>query len=181
MGLCAQVSLQFLNYADNLGGDFDGRINLLAKFSRISSVFVLHACYAQYHELTWICARHRDSMQTFEELSDIFSDHNNYLTSRELLMRVSPNSFSCFISKAFLKIWNSKVCILKCVDVLSTDLRLDLDLLARISRTETIFLFVPQEGTSKFASLESCAKEHQKRTHKRLQLQREMVRQRLAN
>lgn len=32
----------------------------------------------------------RDSMQTFEELSDIFSDHNNYLTSRELLMRVSP-------------------------------------------------------------------------------------------
>lgn len=31
----------------------------------------------------------RDSMQTFEELSDIFSDHNNYLTSRELLMRVS--------------------------------------------------------------------------------------------
>lgn len=33
----------------------------------------------------------RDSTQTFEELSDIFSDHNNYLTSRELLMRVSPN------------------------------------------------------------------------------------------
>ncbi|XP_071343671.1 ral guanine nucleotide dissociation stimulator-like 1 isoform X1 [Trachinotus anak] len=64
----------------------------------------------------WACV-HRDSMQTFEELSDIFSDHNNYLTSRELLMR---------------------------------------------------------EGTSKFASLESCAKEHQKRTHKRLQLQREM-------
>ncbi|XP_072295038.1 ral guanine nucleotide dissociation stimulator-like 1 isoform X2 [Eucyclogobius newberryi] len=59
----------------------------------------------------------KDSMQTFEELSDIFSDHNNYLTSRELLMR---------------------------------------------------------EGTSKFASLESCAKEHQKRTHKRLQLQKEM-------
>lgn len=28
-------------------------------------------------------------MQIFEELSDIFSDHNNYLTSRELLMRVS--------------------------------------------------------------------------------------------
>eukprot|EP00064_Thunnus_orientalis_P010974 superscaffoldBa00001538_g11004 len=62
-------------------------------------------------------AVHKDSMQTFEELSDIFSDHNNYLTSRELLMR---------------------------------------------------------EGTSKFASLESCAKEHQKRTHKRLQLQKEM-------
>uniref|UniRef100_A0A3Q2FYU8 Ral guanine nucleotide dissociation stimulator-like 1 n=1 Tax=Cyprinodon variegatus TaxID=28743 RepID=A0A3Q2FYU8_CYPVA len=62
----------------------------------------------------WAC---KLLMQTFEELSDIFSDHNNYLTSRELLMR---------------------------------------------------------EGTSKFASLESCAKDHQKRTHKRLQLQKEM-------
>ncbi|XP_061634532.1 ral guanine nucleotide dissociation stimulator-like 1 isoform X2 [Phyllopteryx taeniolatus] len=64
----------------------------------------------------WSCV-HKDGTQTFEELSDIFSDHNNYLTSRELLMR---------------------------------------------------------EGTSKFASLESCAKEHQKRTHKRLRLQKEM-------
>ncbi|XP_061094337.1 ral guanine nucleotide dissociation stimulator-like 1 [Conger conger] len=60
---------------------------------------------------------HKDSMQMFEELSDIFSDHNNYLTSRELLMR---------------------------------------------------------EGTSKFASLENCVKEHQKRTQRRLQLQKEM-------
>uniref|UniRef100_A0A671R288 Ral guanine nucleotide dissociation stimulator-like 1 n=1 Tax=Sinocyclocheilus anshuiensis TaxID=1608454 RepID=A0A671R288_9TELE len=59
----------------------------------------------------------KDSMQMFEELSDIFSDQNNYLTSRELLMR---------------------------------------------------------EGTSKFASLDSCAKDHQKRSQKRLQLQKEM-------
>ncbi|KAL2090043.1 hypothetical protein ACEWY4_014731 [Coilia grayii] len=65
---------------------------------------------------TWACV-HKDSMQVFEELSDIFSDHNNYLTSRELLMR---------------------------------------------------------EGTSKFASLDSCAKDHQKRSQKRLQLQKEM-------
>ncbi|XP_046907081.1 ral guanine nucleotide dissociation stimulator-like 1 isoform X2 [Hypomesus transpacificus] len=64
----------------------------------------------------WACV-HKDSMQTFEELSGIFSDHNNYLTSRELLMR---------------------------------------------------------EGTSKFASLDSGAKEHHKRTHKRLQLQKDM-------
>ncbi|XP_061098153.1 ral guanine nucleotide dissociation stimulator-like 1 isoform X2 [Conger conger] len=64
----------------------------------------------------WACV-HKDSLQTFEELSDIFSDHNNHLTSRELLMR---------------------------------------------------------EGTSKFASLESCAKELQKRTQKRLQLQKDM-------
>ncbi|KAJ8270214.1 hypothetical protein GJAV_G00111730 [Gymnothorax javanicus] len=65
---------------------------------------------------TWAYV-HKDSLQTFEELSDIFSDHNNYLTSRELLMR---------------------------------------------------------EGTSKFANLESCAKELQKRTQKRLQLQIDM-------
>ncbi|KAI1891639.1 hypothetical protein AGOR_G00145850 [Albula goreensis] len=64
----------------------------------------------------WACV-HKDSMQMFEELSDIFSDHNNYLTSRELLMR---------------------------------------------------------EGTSKFASLEGCAKDHQKRTQRRLQLQKDM-------
>ncbi|XP_076860434.1 ral guanine nucleotide dissociation stimulator-like 1 isoform X2 [Brachyhypopomus gauderio] len=63
----------------------------------------------------WACV-HKDSMQVFEELSDIFSDHNNYLTSRELLMR---------------------------------------------------------EGTSKFASLDNCAKEHQKRSQKRVQLQKE--------
>ncbi|KAK1801271.1 hypothetical protein P4O66_022673, partial [Electrophorus voltai] len=60
--------------------------------------------------------RRRDSMQMFEELSDIFSDHNNYLTSRELLMR---------------------------------------------------------EGTSKFASLDNGVKEHQKRSQKKLQLQKE--------
>lgn len=65
---------------------------------------------------TWASVA-KDSMQMFEELSDIFSDQNNYLTSRELLMR---------------------------------------------------------EGTSKFASLDSCAKDHQKRSQKRLQLQKEM-------
>ncbi|XP_058891227.1 ral guanine nucleotide dissociation stimulator-like 1 isoform X2 [Acipenser ruthenus] len=58
----------------------------------------------------------KDSMLMFEELSDIFSDNNNYLTSRELLMK---------------------------------------------------------EGTSKFANLESCVKENQKRTQKRLQLQKD--------
>jgi len=33
-------------------------------------------------------------MLMFEELSDIFSDHDNYLTSRELLMKVRI-SLSC--------------------------------------------------------------------------------------
>lgn len=31
---------------------------------------------------------YRERMLMFEELSDIFSDHNNHLTSRELLMKV---------------------------------------------------------------------------------------------
>ncbi|POI30052.1 hypothetical protein CIB84_006199, partial [Bambusicola thoracicus] len=60
-----------------------------------------------------------DRMLMFEELSDIFSDHDNYLTSRELLMK---------------------------------------------------------EGTSKFANLDSSVKENQKRTQRRLQLQKDMVR-----
>ncbi|NXT20346.1 RGL1 protein, partial [Syrrhaptes paradoxus] len=59
----------------------------------------------------------KDTMLMFEELSDIFSDHDNYLTSRELLMK---------------------------------------------------------EGTSKFANLDSSVKENQKRTQRRLQLQKDM-------
>lgn len=43
-------------------------------------------------------------MQTFEELSDIFSDHNNYLTSRELLMRVSSGRSFYFISEGTVKL-----------------------------------------------------------------------------
>lgn len=61
------------------------------------------SCHAQCHHLTWLCHWCRDSMQTFEELSDIFSDHNNYLTSRELLMRVS-------LSISYLRLlWNLTV------------------------------------------------------------------------
>ncbi|KAM6066225.1 ral guanine nucleotide dissociation stimulator-like 1 [Chlamydotis macqueenii] len=59
----------------------------------------------------------KDVMLMFEELSDIFSDHDNYLTSRELLMK---------------------------------------------------------EGTSKFANLDSSVKENQKKTQRRLQLQKDM-------
>lgn len=65
---------------------------------------------------TW-AALPKDRIQMFEELSDIFSDHNNHLTSRELLMK---------------------------------------------------------EGTSKFANLDSSVKENQKRTQRRLQLQKDM-------
>ncbi|XP_026559048.1 ral guanine nucleotide dissociation stimulator-like 1 isoform X1 [Pseudonaja textilis] len=65
---------------------------------------------------SWACVA-KDRTLMFEELSEIFSDHDNYLTSRELLMR---------------------------------------------------------EGTSKFANLDSCVKENQKRTQRRLQLQKDM-------
>ncbi|NXF46857.1 RGL1 protein, partial [Oceanites oceanicus] len=65
---------------------------------------------------TWVFVP-KDTMLMFEELSDIFSDHDNYLTSRELLMK---------------------------------------------------------EGTSKFANLDSSVKENQKRTQRRLQLQKDM-------
>ncbi|XP_030061212.1 ral guanine nucleotide dissociation stimulator-like 1 [Microcaecilia unicolor] len=65
---------------------------------------------------TW-SAITKDRLLMFEELSDIFSDQNNYLTSREILMK---------------------------------------------------------EGTSKFASLDSSVKENQKRSQKRLQLQKDM-------
>ncbi|OWK08337.1 RGL1 [Cervus elaphus hippelaphus] len=71
---------------------------------------------------TW-AAVPKDRMLMFEELSDIFSDHNNHLTSRELLMK---------------------------------------------------------EGTSKFANLDSSVKENQKRTQRRLQLQKDMVRKALG-
>ncbi|XP_065530272.1 ral guanine nucleotide dissociation stimulator-like 1 isoform X2 [Lathamus discolor] len=64
---------------------------------------------------TWACVP-KDIMLMFEELGDIFSDHDNYLTIRELLMK---------------------------------------------------------EGTSKFANLDSSVKENQKRTQRRLQLQKD--------
>ena len=40
-------------------------------------------------------------MLMFEELSDIFSDHNNHLTSRELLMKV--RMWGCTVLWTLLK------------------------------------------------------------------------------
>ncbi|XP_023653733.2 ral guanine nucleotide dissociation stimulator-like 1 [Paramormyrops kingsleyae] len=85
-------------------------------FSSLHAIVSALQCNPLYRlKRVWSCVP-KDSTQIFEELSDIFSDHDNYLTSRELLMR---------------------------------------------------------EGTSKFASLDSCVKEHQKRSQKRLQLQKD--------
>ncbi|KFQ37150.1 Ral guanine nucleotide dissociation stimulator-like 1, partial [Mesitornis unicolor] len=42
---------------------------------------------------TWMCLP-KDTMLIFEELSDIFSEHDNYLTSRELLMKEGTSKFA---------------------------------------------------------------------------------------
>ncbi|XP_009322930.1 PREDICTED: ral guanine nucleotide dissociation stimulator-like 1 [Pygoscelis adeliae] len=90
---------------------------ILKNFSSLRAIISALQSNSIYRlKKTWICVP-KDVMLMFEELSDIFSDHDNYLTSRELLMK---------------------------------------------------------EGTSKFANLDSSVKENQKRTQRRLQLQKDM-------
>ncbi|KAG2461657.1 RGL1 protein, partial [Polypterus senegalus] len=56
-------------------------------FSSLRAVISALQSNAVYRlKRTWACVA-RNSMQVFEELSSIFSDHNNHLTSRLLLMR----------------------------------------------------------------------------------------------
>ncbi|NXS97775.1 RGL1 protein, partial [Jacana jacana] len=90
---------------------------ILKNFSSLRAIISALQSNSIYRlKKTWVCVQ-KDAMLMFEELSDIFSDHDNYLTSRELLMK---------------------------------------------------------EGTSKFANLDSSVKENQKRTQRRLQLQKDM-------
>ncbi|KFQ83486.1 Ral guanine nucleotide dissociation stimulator-like 1, partial [Phoenicopterus ruber ruber] len=90
---------------------------ILKNFSSLRAIISALQSNSIYRlKKTWACVP-KDIMLMFEELSDIFSDHDNYLTSRELLMK---------------------------------------------------------EGTSKFANLDSSVKENQKRTQRRLQLQKDM-------
>ncbi|NXJ77189.1 RGL1 protein, partial [Trogon melanurus] len=90
---------------------------ILKNFSSLRAIISALQSNSIYRlKKTWMCVS-KDIMLMFEELSDIFSDHDNYLTSRELLMK---------------------------------------------------------EGTSKFANLDSSVKENQKRTQRRLQLQKDM-------
>ncbi|XP_010076784.1 PREDICTED: ral guanine nucleotide dissociation stimulator-like 1, partial [Pterocles gutturalis] len=90
---------------------------ILKNFSSLKAIISALQSNSIYRlKKTWACVP-KDTMLIFEELSDIFSDHDNYLTSRELLMK---------------------------------------------------------EGTSKFANLDSSVKENQKRTQRRLQLQKDM-------
>ncbi|XP_016043956.1 ral guanine nucleotide dissociation stimulator-like 1 isoform X3 [Erinaceus europaeus] len=90
---------------------------ILKNFSSLRAIISALQSNSIYRlKKTWASVP-KDRMLMFEELSDIFSDHNNHLTSRELLMK---------------------------------------------------------EGTSKFANLDSSVKENQKRTQRRLQLQKDM-------
>ncbi|NWX18947.1 RGL1 protein, partial [Aegotheles bennettii] len=90
---------------------------ILKNFSSLRAIISALQSNSIYRlKKTWACVP-KDIMLIFEELSDIFSDHDNYLTTRELLMK---------------------------------------------------------EGTSKFANLDSSVKENQKRTQRRLQLQKDM-------
>ncbi|KFO12380.1 Ral guanine nucleotide dissociation stimulator-like 1, partial [Balearica regulorum gibbericeps] len=90
---------------------------ILKNFSSLRAIISALQSNSIYQlKKTWACVP-KDTMLVFEELSDIFSDHDNYWTSRELLMK---------------------------------------------------------EGTSKFANLDSSVKENQKRTQRRLQLQKNM-------
>ncbi|NXW62161.1 RGL1 protein, partial [Eurystomus gularis] len=90
---------------------------ILKNFSSLRAIISALQSNSIYRlKKSWACVP-KDTVLMFEELSDIFSDHDNYLTSRELLMK---------------------------------------------------------EGTSKFANLDSSVKENQKRTQRRLQLQKDM-------
>uniref|UniRef100_A0A8C3HR37 Ral guanine nucleotide dissociation stimulator like 1 n=1 Tax=Chrysemys picta bellii TaxID=8478 RepID=A0A8C3HR37_CHRPI len=95
----------------------DAECRILKNFSSLRAIVSALQSNSIYRlKKTWASVP-KDRMLMFEELSDIFSDHDNYLTSRELLMK---------------------------------------------------------EGTSKFANLDSSVKENQKRTQRRLQLQKDM-------
>ncbi|KFO75588.1 Ral guanine nucleotide dissociation stimulator-like 1, partial [Cuculus canorus] len=90
---------------------------ILKNFSSLKAIIsALQSSPIYRLKKTWACVP-KDLLVMFEELSEIFSDHDNYLTTRELLMK---------------------------------------------------------EGTSKFANLDSSVKENQKRTQKRLQVQKDM-------
>ncbi|NXC54198.1 RGL1 protein, partial [Aleadryas rufinucha] len=88
---------------------------ILKNFSSLRAIISALQSNSIYRlKTTWMCVS-KDILLMYEELSEIFSDHDNYLTSRELLMK---------------------------------------------------------EATSKFANLDSSEKENQKKSQKRLQLQK---------
>ncbi|XP_020650742.3 ral guanine nucleotide dissociation stimulator-like 1 isoform X1 [Pogona vitticeps] len=97
--------------------DIAQECRILKNFSSLKAIVSALQSYPIYRlKKCWACVS-KDSMMVYEELSALFTDHDNYLASRELLMR---------------------------------------------------------EGTSKFANLDSSVKENQKRTQRRLKMQKDM-------
>uniref|UniRef100_A0A8D0FVJ4 Ras-GEF domain-containing protein n=1 Tax=Strix occidentalis caurina TaxID=311401 RepID=A0A8D0FVJ4_STROC len=67
---------------------------ILKNFSSLRAIIAALQSSSIYRlKKTWVCVS-KDMMLMFEELSDIFSNHDNYLTSRGLLMKVRI-SLSC--------------------------------------------------------------------------------------
>uniref|UniRef100_A0A672UT05 Ral guanine nucleotide dissociation stimulator like 1 n=1 Tax=Strigops habroptila TaxID=2489341 RepID=A0A672UT05_STRHB len=66
---------------------------ILKNFSSLRAIISALQSSSIYRlKKTWACVP-KDIMLMFEELGDIFSDHDNYLTSRELLMKEGTSKF----------------------------------------------------------------------------------------
>ncbi|XP_058699359.1 ral guanine nucleotide dissociation stimulator-like 1 isoform X2 [Poecile atricapillus] len=110
---------EFSSFQDHIVAEqltyMDVECRILKNFSSLRAIISALQSNSIYRlKTTWMCVS-KDILLMYEELSEIFSDHDNYLTSRELLMK---------------------------------------------------------EATSKFANLDSSEKENQKKSQKRLQLQK---------
>ncbi|XP_074669711.1 ral guanine nucleotide dissociation stimulator-like 1 [Strix aluco] len=67
---------------------------ILKNFSSLRAIISALQSNSIYRlKKTWVCVS-KDMMLMFEELSDIFSNHDNYLTSRELLMKEGTSKFA---------------------------------------------------------------------------------------
>uniref|UniRef100_A0A8C8A8P3 RGL1 protein n=1 Tax=Otus sunia TaxID=257818 RepID=A0A8C8A8P3_9STRI len=67
---------------------------ILKNFSSLRAIISALQSNSIYRlKKTWVCVS-KDMMLMLEELSDIFSNHDNYLTSRELLMKEGTSIFA---------------------------------------------------------------------------------------
>ncbi|NXU18854.1 RGL1 protein, partial [Pardalotus punctatus] len=67
---------------------------ILKNFSSLRAIISALQSNSIYRlKTTWMCVS-KDILLMYEELSEIFSDHDNYLTSRELLMKELPSKFA---------------------------------------------------------------------------------------
>ncbi|KFP72425.1 Ral guanine nucleotide dissociation stimulator-like 1, partial [Acanthisitta chloris] len=67
---------------------------ILKNFSSLRAIISALQSNSIYRlKTTWMCVS-KDILLMYEELSEIFSDHDNYLTSRELLMKEATSKFA---------------------------------------------------------------------------------------